>query len=149
MNTPASTHRTVAIPEGLAGERLDAALSRIFGFSRTRAAELIGQSMVRLDGQPVIKSERVLPGALLEVEIPVVSDPLAVVPEIAEGIRILHDDDALVVIDKPVGVAVHPSPGWKGRLSSGTWPRRVSGSRPAEPPSARASCNAWTSAPRA
>ena len=35
-------------------------------------------------------------------------------PETVEGIKIVHDDDAIVVIDKPVGVAVHPSPGWTG-----------------------------------
>ena len=46
--------------------------------------------------------------------IPIEADPLAVVPEIVEGIKIIHDDDAIVVIDKPVGVAVHPSPGWSG-----------------------------------
>jgi 23S rRNA pseudouridine1911/1915/1917 synthase len=39
---------------------------------------------------------------------------VAVVPETVEGISIIHDDDAIVVIDKPVGVAVHPSPGWTG-----------------------------------
>jgi 23S rRNA pseudouridine1911/1915/1917 synthase len=39
---------------------------------------------------------------------------VAIVPEMVEGIKIIHDDDALVVIDKPVGVAVHPSPGWSG-----------------------------------
>ena len=51
---------------------------------------------------------------MLDVTIPVEADPLAVVPEIVEGIRIIHDDDSIVVIDKPVGVAVHPSPGWSG-----------------------------------
>ena len=35
-------------------------------------------------------------------------------PEIVEGIKIIHNDDSIVVIDKPVGVAVHPSPGWSG-----------------------------------
>ena len=55
-----------------------------------------------------------LPGAVLDVRIPVQTDPLAVVPEVVEGIKIIHDDDAIVVIDKPVGVAVHPSPGWSG-----------------------------------
>ncbi|WP_323792723.1 RluA family pseudouridine synthase, partial [Nocardioides sp.] len=60
------------------------------------------------------KGERVLPGSLLEVTIPVEVDPLAVVPEVVEGIGIIHDDDSIVVIDKPVGVAVHPSPGWSG-----------------------------------
>ena len=51
---------------------------------------------------------------MLEVAIPAAVDPVAVVPEIVEGIKIVHDDDAIVVIDKPVGVAVHPSPGWNG-----------------------------------
>ena len=102
------------MPDGLAGERVDAALARMFGFSRTRAAELVLQGLVDLDGRTVAKSERVSGGAVLEVSIPAPVDPVAVVPEIVEGISILHDDDALVVIDKPVGVAVHPSPGWTG-----------------------------------
>nr|WP_174267550.1 RluA family pseudouridine synthase [Nocardioides zeae] len=102
------------VPEGLAGERVDAAMARMFGFSRSRSAELIAEGHVVLDGTTVAKSERVRAGAMLEVEIPVVVDPLAVVPEIVEGIGIIHDDDDIVVIDKPVGVAVHPSPGWRG-----------------------------------
>ncbi|HET6698286.1 MAG TPA: RluA family pseudouridine synthase [Nocardioidaceae bacterium] len=106
--------RTVLVPDGLAGERLDAALARMFGFSRTRAADLVRDGMVTLDGAVPAKSERVAAGALLDVEIPEVADPVAVVPETVEGISILHDDDAIVVIDKPVGVAVHPSPGWAG-----------------------------------
>jgi 23S rRNA pseudouridine1911/1915/1917 synthase len=69
---------------------------------------------VLVDGAAVGKSDRVFPGATLDVTIPVEADPLAVVPEVVEGIKIIHDDDAIVVIDKPVGVAVHPSPGWSG-----------------------------------
>jgi 23S rRNA pseudouridine1911/1915/1917 synthase len=106
--------RTVLVPDGLAGERLDAALARMFGFSRTRAADLVRDGMVTLDGEVPAKSDRVAAGALLDVEIPEVVDPVAVVPETVEGISILHDDEAIVVIDKPVGVAVHPSPGWTG-----------------------------------
>src|SRR5687768_5102552 len=86
----------------------------MFGLSRSRAAEIIGQGLVVVDGQPVAKSDRVHPGAMLEATIPAVSDPVAVVPQIVEGISIIHDDDSLVVVDKPVGVAVHPSPGWRG-----------------------------------
>ena len=107
-------HRTVTVPDSLAGERLDAAMARIFGFSRSRAAELVAAGNVVLDGRSVAKSERVLAGAVLEVEIPPTADPVAIVPEAVEGIKIIHDDDALVVIDKPIGVAVHPSPGWSG-----------------------------------
>jgi len=107
-------HRVVTLPEGVAGERVDAVISRMFGISRTRAAELVAEDHVRVDGQAVAKSERVADGALLEVSIPKAVDPVAVVPQIVEGIKIVYDDDALVVIDKPVGVAVHPSPGWSG-----------------------------------
>jgi 23S rRNA pseudouridine1911/1915/1917 synthase len=109
-----SDQRTLFVPDGLDGERLDAAMARLFGLSRTRAAELIAGGLVTLDGRDVAKSERVSAGALLDVTIPVERDPLEIVPEIVEGIRIVHDDDAIVVIDKPVGVAVHPSPGWTG-----------------------------------
>ena len=109
-----SEDRTVSVPDGLAGERLDAALARMFGFSRTRAADLVAQGLVRVDGHAPAKSERVHAGSVLDVEIPATVDPVAVVPEIVEGIKIIHDDDALVVIDKPIGVAVHPSPGWSG-----------------------------------
>jgi 23S rRNA pseudouridine1911/1915/1917 synthase len=107
-------HRSLTVPEGLAGERVDAAMAQLFGLSRTRSADLIARRLVLLDGAEVAKSDRVLPGAVLDVTIPVEADPLAVVPEMVEGIGIIHDDEAIVVIDKPVGVAVHPSPGWSG-----------------------------------
>ena len=107
-------HRTLAVPEGLEGERVDAALARLFGLSRTRAAELVAEGHVLVDGHEVPKSHRVEPGALLEVSIPAQADPLEVVPEIVDGIGIIHDDPSILVIDKPVGVAVHPSPGWTG-----------------------------------
>lgn len=110
----AADHRVLTVPEGLDGERVDAAMARLFGLSRTRSADLISQGHVLLDGATVGKSDRVLPGSTLDVTIPIEADPLAVVPEVVEGIKIIHDDDAIVVIDKPVGVAVHPSPGWSG-----------------------------------
>jgi 23S rRNA pseudouridine1911/1915/1917 synthase len=86
----------------------------MFGLSRSRAADLIGQGQVQVDGVVVSKSDRVVGGSMLDVRIPAVTDPLEVVPEVVEGITILHDDESIVVIDKPVGVAVHPSPGWSG-----------------------------------
>jgi 23S rRNA pseudouridine1911/1915/1917 synthase len=107
-------HRTVTVPDGLSGERVDAAIARMFGLSRTRAAGLISLGYVTVDGEPPAKSDRVEGGSMLDVDIPAAVDPVAVVPETVEGIKIVHDDDAIVVIDKPVGVAVHPSPGWTG-----------------------------------
>jgi 23S rRNA pseudouridine1911/1915/1917 synthase len=106
--------RTMPVPEGMAGERVDAALARMFGISRTRAAELAAAGLVLVDGTPVLKSERLVPGSVLEVTLPPVENRLEVVAELVEGIGIIHEDDAIVVIDKPVGVAVHPSMGWTG-----------------------------------
>ncbi|QHT55500.1 RluA family pseudouridine synthase [Cellulomonas sp. H30R-01] len=108
--------RALPVPDGLAGERVDAALSRMLGLSRTRAAEIAAAGGVRVDGRTVGKSDRLVAGGWLEVEIPDPQGPPApaVVPEPVPGMRIVHDDDEVVVVDKPVGVAAHPSPGWTG-----------------------------------
>ncbi|GAB2502652.1 RluA family pseudouridine synthase [Promicromonospora xylanilytica] len=106
--------RTLPVPDGLAGDRVDAALARMLGFSRTRAAELAEAGAVRLDGRQVGKSDRVLPGGWLEVDMPEERPAVEVVAEPVPGMGIVYDDDDLVVIDKPVGVAAHPSPGWTG-----------------------------------
>jgi 23S rRNA pseudouridine1911/1915/1917 synthase len=101
------------VPDGLAGERLDAGLSRLLGLSRSAVADLADAGRVRLDGREVPKSERLRPGSWLEVELPEAAAP-APDPEPVPGLVVVHDDDDLVVVDKPVGVAAHPSPGWAG-----------------------------------
>ena len=98
------------MPEGLEGERVDAAIARMFGFSRTKAAELAASGKVSLDGAEAGKSERVRGGAWLEVEMPAPPAPVEIVAEPVEGMEIVHDDDDVVVIAKPVGVAAHPAP---------------------------------------
>src|SRR6202046_2860168 len=110
MTTPGT--RQLDVPEGLDGERLDAALARIFGLSRSRAAELIGDGLVLLDGRTAIKSDRVLAGDPLQVTLPV--PPPAEPPRRVEGLVLLYEDDDIVVVDKPRGVAAHPTPGWSG-----------------------------------
>jgi 23S rRNA pseudouridine1911/1915/1917 synthase len=112
--TDAPGPRVLHVPDGLDGERVDAAIARLFGLSRTKAAELVAAGDVTLDGHSPAKSDRVHPGAFLEVRIPPPDMPLEVVPEMVEGIAIVYDDDHLVVVDKPVGVAAHPSVGWSG-----------------------------------
>jgi 23S rRNA pseudouridine1911/1915/1917 synthase len=104
------------VPDGLVGERVDAALARLLGLSRTRAAEIAEAGGVRLDGKELGKSDRLMAGGWLEVEIPdvVPASTIEIVAEPVPGMRIVYDDDDLVVIDKPVGVAAHPSPGWTG-----------------------------------
>ena len=108
--------RTMIVPEGLAGERVDAALARLFGLSRTRAADLAAGGSVSVDGPPVGKSPRARGGGLLEVALPspATSPTLEVVAEPVPGMRVVHDDDDIVAVDKPVGVAAHPSVGWTG-----------------------------------
>ncbi|AUH43522.1 RluA family pseudouridine synthase [Streptomyces sp. CMB-StM0423] len=106
--------RTLPVPDGLEGERLDAALARMFGFSRTKAAELAGAGKVLVDGREAGKSDRVTAGAWLEVEMPAPPAPVRVVAEPVPGMAVVYDDDHVVVVDKPVGVAAHPSPGWSG-----------------------------------
>lgn len=106
--------RVWLVPDGLEGERVDAACARMTGLSRSRVAELLTQGAVLLDGRAVQKSERVLAGQMLEVEVPEEPEGVPVKPEIVERLRIVHDDADLVVVDKPAGVAAHPSLGWQG-----------------------------------
>lgn len=108
--------RTVLVPDGLEGERVDAAIARLFGLSRTRSADLAAAGEVHVNGSTVGKSHRLHAGDLLEVTLPG-TDPSPTVEVIAEpvpGMTIVHDDDDIVVVDKPVGVAAHPSVGWTG-----------------------------------
>ncbi|MEY9963745.1 23S rRNA pseudouridine1911/1915/1917 synthase [Streptacidiphilus sp. MAP12-16] len=106
--------RNLPVPDGLEGERVDAAIARMFGFSRTKAAELAAEGKVTLDGSVVGKSDRVMAGSWMEVEIPAPPAPVQIVAERIDAMKIIHDDEHLVVVDKPVGVAAHPSPGWTG-----------------------------------
>ncbi len=101
------------VPDGLEGERVDAAAARMTGLTRSRVEALIAEGAVWVNSQPVGKSHRLRAGDMLEVEIP--SEPrLQVVPQEVAGITIVHDDADIVVVDKPAGVAAHPSLGWDG-----------------------------------
>lgn len=105
--------RVLLVPEGLEGERVDAAVARMLGVSRSRVAELAAQGAVLVDGSTASKSDRVRSGSMLEVAL---GEPRTAVvqPVVAPGLRIVYDDDDMVVVDKPVGVAAHPSVGWSG-----------------------------------
>ena len=108
--------RSLSVPEGLEGERVDAALARLFGLSRTKAADLATSGAVTVDQRAVGKSDRVCAGAWLEVSLPEprASNGPALVADPVPGMAVIYDDDDLVVVDKPVGVAAHPSVGWTG-----------------------------------
>lgn len=131
------TTRTLPVPDGLVGERVDAALSRMLGLSRTVAAQLTAQGDVLVNGMPVGKSDRLTPNAMLEVTLPNPNAPtgLEVVAEPVPGMIIRYDDDDIVVIDKPIGVAAHPAVGWTGPTVVGALAAagyRIATSGPAE-----------------
>ena len=109
-----SSQRSLPVPDGLDGMRLDQAVSRLFGLSRTAAASLVEAGDALVDGYPRPKSDKVSAGSWLEVTLPAPATAPVVVAEAVNGLKIVYDDDDIVVVDKPVGVAAHPSPGWTG-----------------------------------
>jgi 23S rRNA pseudouridine1911/1915/1917 synthase len=106
--------KVLLVPEGLNGERVDSAIARMLGLPRSRVVELIRAGLVLLDGASINKSDRVSVGSMLEVELADQPRLASVRSEQVEGVVIVYDDDDIVVIDKPVGVAAHPSLGWSG-----------------------------------
>jgi len=109
-----SSQRSVPVPDGLDGMRLDQAVSRLFGLSRTAAATLVEAGDALVDGFPRPKSDKVTAGSWLEVTLPAPATAPTVVAEPVHGLGIVYSDEDIVVVDKPVGVAAHPSPGWTG-----------------------------------
>lgn len=105
--------RSLPVPEGLAGMRVDAALSKLLGISRTAAADLAIAGDVVADGHCVGKSDRLSEGQWLDVTLPEVRD-LTPREELIEGLDILYSDDDVIAVNKPVGVAAHPTLGWEG-----------------------------------
>lgn len=105
--------RSLPVPDGLAGERADAAIARLLGLSRSFAAEIVEAGGARLDGHAVGRSDRLVAGAWLEVAWQPREAP-QVIARSVPGLGIVSDDDDIVVVDKPVGVAAHPSVGWEG-----------------------------------
>lgn len=109
-----STERSILVPEGLDGERVDSGLSRLLGLSRSAAATLAGDGAVSLDGRPVGKSDRLVAGSRVDVVMPEPRSPLSNTAEPIEGMKVIYDDEAFVVVDKPIGVAAHAAAGWHG-----------------------------------
>lgn len=106
-------HRSLPVPDGLVGQRVDAALAKLMGFSRSFAAEVAQAGGVTLDGKVLGKSDRLTSDSWLEVSWAEKSGPEIVPVELPE-LGIVYDDDDFVVVDKPPGVAAHPSLGWVG-----------------------------------
>ncbi len=106
--------RVLLIPDGLEGERVDAAVARMLGLSRSKITDLISRGHVVVDGVAVAKSERVSAGAMLEVALDGEPAGIEVTPQEVAGVEVVFDDEDIVVVEKPVGVAAHSSVGWSG-----------------------------------
>ena len=105
--------RLLPVPDGCDGDRVDAALARMTGLSRSRVGELCEAGDVRRNGEVLAKSARLRAGDLLEVDMPA-PRPAEPVPTPVDGMELLYEDEDIVVVDKPAGVAAHPSMGWDG-----------------------------------
>ncbi len=106
--------RQVPVPEGLDGERLDVALTRLFGLSRGQAAYLISSAAVLVGGRQAAKADRLQAGDVLDVTLPAPAGPATAAPQPVAGLTVVYEDDDIIVVDKPVGVVAHPTPGWSG-----------------------------------
>lgn len=106
--------RAMPVPDGLDGMRVDAGLARLLGLSRTVAASLADDGDVTVDGAAVGKSHKLRAGTWLDVTLPEPEQPLRVEPTPVEDLQVLYHDSDIIVVDKPPGVAAHPSQGWTG-----------------------------------
>ncbi|MEP6981908.1 MAG: RluA family pseudouridine synthase [Nakamurella sp.] len=111
--------RSLPVPDGLAGERVDAALARLLGLSRTTVATMNDAGAVLVDGVSVPNSFRLSAGSWLEITLPTPKPVSTMAQSDVTGLVVLHEDEDIVVIDKPVGVAAHASPGWDGATVTG------------------------------
>ena len=113
--------RLVSAPEGLIGSRFDVAVSKMLGVSRSKAANLIDGGQVRVIGREVAKSAVLQSGEIVEIDL--VEERQAPEPS-ASDMTIVYEDDDVVVVDKPIGVAAHPSAGWTGPTVVGSLKQR-------------------------
>ncbi|MBP1706015.1 MAG: pseudouridine synthase, RluA family, partial [Chloroflexi bacterium] len=108
------TELRLLVPEG-GGGRADRLAADLSGLSRSRVQKLIEDGHLTVDGQPVRARTAVAPGTVLVLEVP---EPVPAGIE-AEPIplSVVHEDADVLVVDKPAGLVVHPSPGhWSGTL---------------------------------
>ncbi|MEY5058213.1 MAG: hypothetical protein RI987_1017 [Actinomycetota bacterium] len=106
--------KLLPVPESLVGERVDAGVAKLMGLSRNAVADMVVDGLVQMNGKVVGKSDRLAAGAFLEVSLPKPKNHLEIIPVEVEGFKIIYQDADIVVIDKPAGVASHPSVGWDG-----------------------------------
>jgi len=106
--------RLIQVPEGISGTRADAGIARLLGMSRSAVADLIEAGLVQQNSQVISKSDSLIQDAWLNITLPAPKAPLALVAELVPDLKVVYQDEDIVVVDKPAGVAAHPSVGWDG-----------------------------------
>ena len=114
-------NRISPVPDGLISARFDVALSKMLGISRAKAGVLIGNGEVSVIGRTADKSTKLMVTDMLSIDIEEHAAPEE--PE-SHQMEILYEDDDVVVVDKPVGVAAHASVGWSGPTVLGSLLKR-------------------------
>lgn len=109
-----SEYKLLQIPDGLEGARVDAGLAKMLGLSRTVVAELVEAGKVQSDSKLLAKSDRLSAGQMVEVDLEAPKNNLIINPDEVPSFKIVYQDEHIIVIDKPAGVASHPSVGWEG-----------------------------------
>jgi 23S rRNA pseudouridine1911/1915/1917 synthase len=106
--------KLVQVPEGLYGTRADAGISKLLGMSRSAVATMLESGLVEQNDSVIGKSDSLVTDAWLRITMPKPKAPLALVAENVDGLTVIYQDHDIVVVDKPAGVAAHPSVGWDG-----------------------------------
>jgi len=106
--------RLIQVPEGLAGSRADAGIAKLLGLSRSSVADMLESGLVLQNDHTLGKSDALVTDAWLKITLPAAKPALALVAELVPDLRVVYQDEDIVVVDKPAGVAAHPSVGWDG-----------------------------------
>jgi 23S rRNA pseudouridine1911/1915/1917 synthase len=106
--------RLVQVTEGVAGMRADAGIAKLLGISRAKVTEMIEAGLVKQADSVIDKSETLVLSSWLNIELPKPKDAPALVAELVPDLKVIYQDEDIVVVDKPAGVAAHPSVGWDG-----------------------------------
>ena len=107
------------IDQTLAGERVDTAIARLLGISRSAAAEVCESGGARVGKKTLGKADRVNLEDQLEIADPKPPQELKVVATPVDELLVIYQDDDLVIVDKPAGVVAHPTVGFDGPTVAG------------------------------
>ncbi|MGI9033991.1 MAG: RluA family pseudouridine synthase [Acidimicrobiales bacterium] len=111
----AARARRIEVPRALVGERVDRVVALLWGLTRSEVATMVELGGVRVGGrQASARSERVVDGDVVEVDLPPMAERPLVEPDPAVAVPVVAVDDHFIVVDKPAGLVVHAGPGHRG-----------------------------------